>query len=226
MKPTAIELLSEDAWQQLVTNERIPCHRFCLEMDPTELARRLYVLYKEEVERVQNNFQYSEALGSLLKECASWLSNPRGKTGLLLAGLFGNGKTTMMTAVARLIATAARLEGLEHWREYSPVVRLAPDIALLGTTPEGLKELNGLNRVRLLCIDDMGMEPFEVHSYGVKNRPMERLLMGRYVSRGLTIVTTNLNPEELQIMYQDRAYDRMREMFQLVIFEGDSYRTY
>lgn len=212
--------------------------RFSIGLDPLELARRLWQLYRQEVVMLQGELDDDEELHERLKACAAWLADPKGKAGLMLMGGTGTGKTTMMHAVANMIEITARLEHVKNRDLYEATEVDAVDMATYACTPEGEKaHLRTLAGRRLLLIDDLGQEPSTVLQFGVERRPAEWLIGKRYSQRLMTIVTTNLprhkwkdsdNVEHPGLLehYGERTYDRLRELFHIVTFNRPSYRHY
>ena len=76
----------------------------------------------------------------------------------------------------------------------------------------------------MLFIDDMGIEPSTVKSWGNELSPVTELLYFRYDKQLFTLVTSNLNDEQLSKWYGSRILDRFNEMFDRVYFTGKSYR--
>lgn len=76
----------------------------------------------------------------------------------------------------------------------------------------------------LLIIDELGEEAKEVITYGMIDTPMVDLISERYDRRLFTIITTNLETDEIKAKYGERIYDRFQEMLTSIIFENDSYR--
>jgi len=109
----------------------------------------------------------------------------------------------------------------------------ARHIAELGK--KGSSEFEELANKRLLGIDDLGTEPLVVKNYGNDVSPIVELLSKRYNHRRFTIITTNLtvkkgengvDVDELQEVYGDRTFDRIKEMFNEMNYDGTmkSYR--
>ena len=76
-----------------------------------------------------------------------------------------------------------------------------------------------------LFIDDVGVEPADVKSYGNQMYPFAEIVRARYDAGLPIVITTNLKyPEEFAKIYGDRVADRLREMANSIEFKGNSYR--
>ena len=71
-----------------------------------------------------------------------------------------------------------------------------------------------------LLIDDLGVEKLAFNSYEL----MEQILFERYRNNALTFMTTNLKPGEIGERYGSRIDDRLQEMFNIIKWEGASFR--
>lgn len=71
-----------------------------------------------------------------------------------------------------------------------------------------------------LYIDDLG---FEKKAFN-KTELLGEVLFERYRNRALTFVTTNLKPSEITERYGERIGDRLPEMFNIIKWEGESFR--
>lgn len=76
----------------------------------------------------------------------------------------------------------------------------------------------------VLMIDDLGHEPTEVISYGMVFTPIVDLLERRYARQKFTIISTNLNPDEIRPKYKNRLADRFNEWMHIVQFNNSSFR--
>lgn len=76
----------------------------------------------------------------------------------------------------------------------------------------------------MLGIDDLGEEPKEVMSYGMIHTPLIDLICERYNRQLPTVITTNLNTDQLSEKYGKRVGDRFREMVEIITFTNPSYR--
>lgn len=159
-----------------------------------------------------------------ITEAAQWLIDTHGKSGLMMMGLCGNGKTTMMRSIARLIEYVTEITVGYSARTIVPVYS-AKSIARMCASPDKeLADFKALFSAEMLGIDDLGEEPKEVMSYGMIYTPLIDLICERYSRQLTTIITTNLTKEQLSEKYGVRVYDRFKEMLSIITFTNPSYR--
>ncbi len=156
--------------------------------------------------------------------------NPR-KRGLLIAGPTGTGKTTAVRALALTIRQLVNLEMLSSYEsDRYPRMVMATELARIAT--QDLDRYEMLKNCDRLIIDDLGMEPTEVMSFGMPLHPIEDLLSYRYDRRSETYIATNfpystlfLGGEGMRPKYTDpRLEDRLHETMTVVNLLGRSYR--
>lgn len=183
---------------------------------------------KAEVEYRGGTFVLDPDTRSHIAEAARWLVNPQSTPGLLLCGLYGNGKSTLAKAISRLIGYVTEHENGYSSRMLMPL-RSAKDICRMCVAGEKFKEqydeYDRLFMEPMMIIDDLGEEPREVMVYGMIHTPIIDIIGERYESQRMTIITTNLDVDELKAKYGARIYDRFCEMLTTIVFENDSYRT-
>lgn len=172
-----------------------------------------------EVELRRQPFHTSKELSAYIEAAAHWLHDGQ-KFGLLLCGLPGNGKTTLMKAIVSLINIC------EMKDEFGETV---------GVYSYDAREVTRINRDNydafkkvcrrpVLALDDLGLEPAEVLDYGNVLSPVIDLLSVRYNEQLPTLVTTNLTGKDIRTKYGNRIADRFNEMMQVIIFSNGSYR--
>jgi len=158
---------------------------------------------------------------------ARWLAAPTGKPGLMLYGLYGNGKTTLMRAIARLILLL--YTSPVKSKRVEVVITDAKAIAEIGADDRRRNEYQRLKSAPLMIIDELGEEPPEVVVYGRVLTPVRDLLEERCRCQQITIVATNLvnTPDNPQLSkhYGERVVDRFREMMEIIPFRNPSYRV-
>ena len=102
---------------------------------------------------------------------------------------------------------------------YVSALRLAE---IAKNEPEYFKTLKSCE---LLAIDDVGVEPSVVKVWGNEISPFVETIYHRYDRQLFTIMTSNLNNDELANKYGERVADRFIEMFDRLPFENKSYRS-
>ena len=145
------------------------------------------------------------------------------RSGVVLCGTCGNGKTTMMRAFQNLL-NVLRLPDDYHKKTYGMPVVNAGHIAHLCRSD--YERFLNLCNTEMLGIDDMGTEPLEVQEFGNIHRPMVDLLTRRYENGTFTFITTNLVPQQIRDLYGERIADRLNEMADKIIFKNPSFRSW
>lgn len=212
--------------QQLGARKITP-ERFSVSMPVDELANAIYAAYKAEVLSRGNQLIFDDETRQHIRSAAEWLADPHGKFGMMLQGLYGNGKTTLMTAICNLINYL--YDTAVSSKSISIRIIEAKEIARLGSHDETRKSYENLFNEDLLAIDDLGEEPPEIINYGMVYTPVKDLLLERYRRQKFTIVSTNLintkDDPQIKAQYGERVVDRIREMMKIVVFRNESYRN-
>lgn len=175
----------------------------------------------------------------IIARVARWLVGnvENRRRGLLLYGDIGLGKTTLCTAIVGLVqhckSVVAEYSHANRWRltkeqkqdEWVWLRTPSPSY----TTAAEISQTSDSERARLaqasvLIIDDIGVEPVEVNTYGTKITPIVDIINERYANQRCTIITTNLDEDGIRARYGDRIEDRLKEMCDKVSFSGESYR--
>jgi DNA replication protein DnaC len=179
----------------------------------------LTTYYEVEVEYRRKQVMWDEDIKSYINLASKWLTGEEDKTGMLLCGNCGNGKTTMMHAIRNLINN---LQARDQWNEkiYVRPIEAVDMVKII----KNERSWEDLKQVPVLAIDDLGLEPAEIMNYGNVITPAVELLSHRYNEQLMTIVTTNLDPSQIKQKYGVRIADRFREMFLKIVFKNGSYR--
>lgn len=138
--------------------------------------------------------------------------------GILLSGPVGCGKTTLMTLMKYL----ARVE-------YKFYVKACRDISF-EFIQDGYQTIHKYSTGKLhqsdpkiICFDDLGTEN-NLKYFGNECNIMAEITLSRYdifiSKRIVTHITTNLSASEIELHYGARVRSRMREMFNLISFDG------
>nr|DAH79172.1 MAG TPA: replicative helicase [Caudoviricetes sp.] len=193
--------------------------RFRLECTKEEAITLLRSAIKAEVLSRNRNPVFTAETNAVIDRIATSLTNsPPSKFGVMMSGQCGNGKTTMSKAISNSIRILS-LSG-----RYSSPNLMVPFMTakeIVSTTDE---ERDKIKRSNLLSVDDMGNEPLERLTYGNVTNPLVDVLEYRYDKQLFTIVTTNLTPPQITEKYGQRIADRFREMFEVIVFQGGSFR--
>ena len=165
----------------------------------------------------------SELQGYILR-IAERFTKPTAKFGILLCGGVGNGKSSMMMALQRLLLhLEIPLKDNKSCNCYTLTVESAKFIYNQVTVdPKGYAELQETN---MLGIDDLGEEETALMNYGNRITPVIDLLSYRYCRMLFTMVTTNLTPAQIRATYGDRIADRFNEMMLILPYRSPSFRT-
>lgn len=193
-------------------------------MSTEEAAINIEAALRTEVVLRNNEYKEVEGLQEHIRDIAELFTQPTAKFGIMLCGNVGNGKSSMMKALQRLLI---RLDiTISHCTSFET----------LGMKIISAKELGRLIRtddnyylhyrdVTMLGIDDLGEEETDMMDYGNRITPIIDLLSYRYDRMLFTMVTTNLTPKQIRDKYNDRIADRLNEMMILVYYKNPSFRT-
>ena len=172
--------------------------------------------YEERVAKSGAAMVWDPHCTDILDEVVAWLGTPQ-KTGLLLFGSYGTGKTTMLSCVEDLFR--------KEYFDRDQVQRCYP-----GEIIDALKSnqraapLAELRQVAVLLIDEAGTEPSVSTIWGDRCTPIRDIIIARYDYMKTTVIATNLDCEEFLRQYGERVMDRITEAYTSIYFSGDSYR--
>lgn len=209
-----LSLLNRQVHQAITT-------RFSLaDRDPKELEDMLLTCYKAEVVKRRMQMIQDSTTEERVRKAAKWLSGKH-KTGLLIYGAAcGTGKTTLANAMCNLVNY---LFDSVYSQDRKTVYRTSA-INLVKMYSDNPEQYKRMVSQELLFVDDLGTEPVNIKIYGNEFSPVTELLYNRYDWQRWTIVTSNLSDEQLKERYGTRIDDRLREMFDRILFQGKSYR--
>ena len=202
--------------------------RFCLPFERDKVLQALCHAYCAEVQQRMPTLEVVNCDTVTLGSIATWITDKKGKSGLLLYGDIGTGKTTALKSLCRVINAACiaeddkdRLD--DHGREVIVIVR-AKDI--VNAWQNDQDRYKRMLRTELLAIDELGVEAIDVKTYGNSSEPIIDLLSTRYDRQKVTAVSSNLDLKQVSERYGMRMADRFNEMFHKVAYIGPSYRGY
>lgn len=189
-------------------------------MTAAQAEELLTVSYQVEVEFRGGTFIHDTYVRDNIRHLAEALSDERQRFGIMLCGMSGNGKTTMLYAF-RYALNWMNDCGMFKDKNTGMRIEFAKDIAASSKNREHLRVIRDLP---MLAIEDMGREPAEVLDYGNVISPMVDLLEYRYDKQLFTFITTNLTPKDIRGKYGTRIADRFNEMLSVIIFKNNTYR--
>lgn len=136
---------------------------------------------------------------------------------LLFSGNTGLGKTFLSACIARTVADSG------HCVVYESAPHLFANFerAKFGADPEARQETEKYTACDLLIMDDLGTEmPGQFTTATLYLLINDRILAGKP-----TIISTNLNSEDLSRRYSPQIASRLRGSYSRVVFLGDDIRV-
>lgn len=195
----------------VLLRQRITRTGFKINLTPEEVRILLTAAYRAEVASRNMKYQESEETNSAIKKMADALTTKSHKTGIVLCGTCGNGKTTLVRALQNSLVYLK----LRNLVEYGMPIMDAREVA---------NRMKECKTSPLLAIEDMGKEPITKLDYGNILNPVIEVLEHRYNEQLFTVISTNLTAKEIKEKYGTRIADRFNEMMNVIIFTGKSFR--
>jgi len=159
---------------------------------------------------------------SAIQLIPDWLEN--GKQSLLISGGVGNGKTTIASALKNSHNDSCKDNLREENIAKYVTARQIIGMAMQGRETKTSQTLKSLHDCYGLIIDDLGIEQAEINNYGTIETPVIELLEKRYEKRLPTIITTNLDMEQIKEKYGIRIHDRIIEQYSIIGLNQKSFR--
>ena len=195
----------------VLLQQRITRTGFKINLPPEEVRILLTAAYRAEVASRNMKYQESEETNSAIKKMAKALTSKSHKTGIVLCGTCGNGKTTLVRALQNSLVYLKYRNLTENGMPIMDAREVAERMIECKTVP-------------LLAIEDMGKEPTKKLDYGNILNPVIEVLEHRYNEQLFTVISTNLTAKEIKEKYGTRIADRFNEMMNVIIFTGKSFR--
>lgn len=183
------------------------------------LEQALQIAYASEVASRGRQLVPDQSTRANLRKIAEWMVNPKAKPWLLIYGGVGNGKTTLLRAVQAFVNSQSFYIG--NIRVKMIVQTSSRLSALAKESPQYFYDRTDQE---CLGIDDLGVEPVEVNSYGTRTTPLTEMLLHRYERMRFTVITSNLSEEQLTHRYGERIIDRLHEVCDRLWVGTTSYR--
>ena len=111
--------------------------------------------YIDEVAKRGGTFQGDNHTNEHIEKAAKWLTGDY-KPGLMLSGIVGNGKTTLATAIARLIGLVYGTNQYNY--KDRRTVKTVTALELADMAKENPDAYRAIKNTNLLAIDDVGVE--------------------------------------------------------------------
>lgn len=217
------KLRAEAYWKKL--NEPVKIPNFSAETYAEWCIGRWQSLYKTKWIETPENKKVTELLSQYFTDDKRFedAGYSFGK-GILLVGSVGVGKTTQMQLFSRnpvssFIIYPCRKIAQDYAEAGSETIDLYTDHLNPSSDNPFRQDMFGI------CFDDLGTERSK-KNYGNELNVMEEILLSRYEVRKalprMTHITTNLSADMIEEKYGERVRSRVREMFNVILFEGDN----
>lgn len=142
------------------------------------------------------------------------------KKGLLIYGDYGVGKSFLF----KVLEAMGRELYLEHKSNFFWFTSISTGSFVddyMRSVKDSSSNFNIKNYHKgALYIDDLGFEKLAFLSFEL----MGEVLFERERNQAITFVTTNLKPSEIMERYKERIGDRLPAMFNIIKWEGESFR--
>lgn len=213
--------------------------RFSLPFSHTEIRGLLTQAYQNEVASRVRHFKSDEKTSFKIDKVAQWLTTSSLKPCLMLYGGVGNGKSTISRAVKEVFLAIRNsyANPKDYWkcsdeqkrfidriRDTLPVPVFITSTELVAAATSSKEEYESVKSCRFLIVDDMGIEPTVVKNFGTEITPVTDLIYHRYDRKAMTIITSNLDDSSIKERYGERVADRLKEIFERLKYDNESYR--
>lgn len=193
-------------------------------------------LWPKDFHGPQINLDWHPSLTEAVNRLISWYNKPAG--GLVLAGGYGCGKTTMAKIALHAVGgpvsvinwESGQPESIRNAVFYSEPELLEDIRRTFGPQGEGSEQqiVSNCQRAKLLIFDDVGAGYVKDESRRWYEDILWRILNERTNKK--TLITTNLMPPDLQSRIGGRAYSRLKELLSssdnyVYLFDVPDYRA-
>ena len=199
----------------------------CLPVLEQVCANRIYFAFRRIVTNGNREYIQNADQIRVFSQIAKILTTCNHKFGVLLNGITGNGKTTLLRAIQCVVKDFNLVDPLlsseSHFTNAGLCIITATELCRVF-----LKDDSGYDRYKnqsLLAIDDIGVEPKSVQSYGNIYTPIADIIAYRYQRQLFTIITTNIANKNIRPRYGDRIADRLNEMAYIVTMPDVNFRN-
>lgn len=209
-----------------------PAFKLQLPYTYSQVLTMLVTACRAEVNFRGRQFRLTDNFRHRLSEIAGWLTDNGSHRGLYICGNVGNGKSTIICALQRLVqylngAVCQSLSASSPRRGFAVVsakdlVKLAKIASQKSASDsDEAARYDYLRNCEVLAIDDLGKEPRESMYYGDFVTAAIDIVEHRYNRLLCTLVTSNLAPDEIAEYYDERTADRFRETMRVINFGNE-----
>lgn len=193
--------------------------RFSVDLTRDEMEKVMTAAY---VGQLRNRATELDAITKeRIRKVSNWLTNRKLKSGLILCGGVGNGKTTMLNAIHKAVKELKRIDQFDN-RLWNLTIYSAEKVNEAAQMHNDA--YSQVCTAPWLGIDDIGTESPLVKVYGTEKMPVANVILERYKSMKPIIITTNLTWDQLEKFYGERVTDRLKEMCEIIVYNTQSYR--
>ena len=199
--------------------------RFRLPYTTNQVVTMLTEACRAEVAYRHREFILTDEYRQHILSVAQWLTSENDTSfGLFLCGSAGNGKTTLIRAMQRLLRFLRQNETTSEIRDFKIVsAKELVNLAKQYNNPtkdnyDDVATYKQLLKIEILGIDDMGLEAREAMVYGDIITAIIDVICHRYDEQLCTIISSNLAPDDIAKRYDERIADRFREMMHIINF--------
>lgn len=191
------------------------------EITQEEMFKLIGQEYKFGVVAKNKDFIINDDLIIKIQNIAKFLTSENRKDALLLFGFVGVGKTMLADAICEVIDKYNKINSKGIFK----VVKRINALEVGRLAINDFKEFEKLKNVQYLFVDDLGVEPTTIKTYGNEISPITELIVDREEKNMFSIFTSNLNLKEMQDRYGIRFVDRINQYCDLIGFkENKSFR--
>ena len=192
-----------------------------LSVDEQGLAQLLEMAYQKQVARRRIAYVPNALTDDTIRQLAHFLTDSKdNRFMIVLDGSTATGKTTLMQAMRQTLWWLAEHKMVSEEVE----LKILDATAIPGLRDSTREWYNLMAWPSYLGIEDLGCEPAEILRWGNPLYPVRELITERYKLRLRTVVSTNLDSDQMREHLGLRIVSRMNEMAYYIHFENQDFR--